>query len=462
MPTAILTPGNANLPERLIVGDIVFRGGEGSVYFSVDRKYVVKIYRKPSPDKQRHLHQIIDLGRSLGADARFLAWPLGIVQQFDGNPAVGVVTRLVDNTTHAPLYKLIHSARDALQQFKQERSWLDYVKIARGSAAAVRAIHGKGMAHADIHPRNLLASLATGDVVLIDLDGLVVRGFLPPQVQGMPGFIAPEVVMGKAQPSHLSDRHSLAVLILWTLLFRNVMLSVRTHDPNDEANDDRLSYGEYACFSEHVQNRSNWLPEVGRPLYQRGALSYRTLTPKLQYLTEQALIAGLHQPEERPEALQWEQAIAEAYDLAIACHGCRQSFFYPYWMKPSGRRQCPFCGQSVRTPHPITIELMEERARGNFVSVRPVALYHGLPIFSDLIERGTLPPFSRKQAQTPIVGEVRWVDGVYRLYNTSQHIWQQLSDQVRPVGRNDYVVLQLNTRLSFGSEKRLLRVIDIG
>ncbi len=460
MPTVLLTPGNANLPEQLIVGDVVFRGGEGLVYFSVDRQYAVKVYHKPSHDKQRQLRQIIDLGRSLGDDAIFLAWPLGIVQQFDGHPAVGVVTRLVDNSTHLPLYKLIHSTRDALQQFKQGRSWLDYVKIARGSVAAVRTIHGKGMAHADIHPRNLLANLVTGDVVLIDLDGLVVRGFLEPQVQGMSGFIAPEVVMGKAQPSHLSDRHSLAVLTLWTLLFRNVMLSVRTCDPDDEANDDRMSYGEFACFSEHPQDRRNWLPEVGRPLYQRGGLSYRTLTPKLQLLTEQALILGLHEPEQRPDAIQWEQALAEAYDVTIACHGCRQSFFYPYWMKPSGRRQCPFCGQIVRAPQPITVELMEERARGHFVGVRTAVLYHGLPLFSDVIERGKLPPFSRKK--TPIVGEVRWVDGSYQLYNTSQQTWQQLSDKVRSVGHNDYVVLNQNTRLSFGPEKRMLRVIDIG
>jgi len=95
----------------------------------------------------------------LGEDEQFLAWPLGIGDRFNGQSNVGVVRRVP--ASHVPLYKLIYSPRDAVEQFRQGRSWLEYLKIARGTAAAVRTIHGKGMAHADIHFKNVLTNSIT-------------------------------------------------------------------------------------------------------------------------------------------------------------------------------------------------------------------------------------------------------------------------------------------------------------
>jgi DNA-binding helix-hairpin-helix protein with protein kinase domain len=190
MAIVTLLPGSRNLPSQLTISDQpVHTGGEGSIFFSVDDRYAVKIYHCPPPDKQKLLQHVLDLGRNLGEDEQFLAWPLGIVDRLNGQPKVGVVTRRVP-ASYVPLYKLIYSPVEAVEQFRQGRSWLEYLKMARGVAAAVRTIHGKGMAHADIHLKNFLANPLSGEVVLIDLDGLVVKGFLPPQVKGMPGFIA--------------------------------------------------------------------------------------------------------------------------------------------------------------------------------------------------------------------------------------------------------------------------------
>ncbi|BAC08528.1 hypothetical protein [Thermosynechococcus vestitus] len=460
MATVSLLPNSRGLPSDLTINDQeVHRGGEGSIFFTVDAQYVVKIYHRPAPDKQQLLQHVLDLGRNLGEDEQFLAWPLGIVDQLNGQTKVGVVTRRVP-ASHVPLYKLIYSPLDAMEQFHQGRTWLEYLKMARGTAAAVRTIHGKGMAHADIHLKNFLADPISGEVVLIDLDGLVVKGFLPPQVKGMVGFIAPEVMMGKAQPDQSSDRHSLAVLVLWILLLRNVMLTQTCYDPDDEKHDDELGYGQYACFSEHPNDRRNWIPRIGTPFFRRGALSYRTLTPKLQELTERALIHGLHDPPQRPQALEWERALAEAYDLLISCPTCRQSFFYPYWLQPPRRRQCPFCGASVQPPFPAVLQLMESRARGTYVPVRMIVLYHGLPIFADIAEPGRLPPFTRRG--TPLLGQVVWdaKAGVHRLLNNSDTPWQMLAGGTGMVRRGASVVLRPGLLLSFGDGRRLVRVIE--
>jgi DNA-binding helix-hairpin-helix protein with protein kinase domain len=460
MGVAELLPNDRGLPAQLRIADQpTHRGGEGCVYPATDGRYIVKIYHHASDDKERLLEQIVFLGRNLGLDEQFLAWPLAIVRGVDGSTCTGVVTRRVA-PSHVPLSKLIYSPRDAAEQFRQGRSWLDYLKIARGTAAAVRAIHGRGMAHADIHLNNVLADPASGDVVLIDLDGLVVKGFLPPQVKGMPGFIAPEVVRGSAEPGEHADRHSGAVLVLWTLLLRNVMAPQRCYDDADPARDDELGYGRYACFSENPDDRRNWISHIGAPLFRNGLLSYRMLTPKLQNLAERALIEGLHDPPRRPQMIEWEQALAEAYDVVIACPACRQAWCYPFWVQPPQRRQCPFCGSGVQEPFPAVLELLEARTKGTYVPVRPLLLCDGLPLFGDVSQPGQLPPFSRRQ--TPAIGQTVWdpKEAVHRLVNTSDLTWRVVAEGSATVRPGASVLLRPGTLLSFGDVQRVARVVE--
>lgn len=455
-----LLPSSRNLPQEMSINDQpAHQGGEGSVFFSQDGQYVVKLYHAAADDKQKLLQQILDLGKNLGEDEQFLAWPLGIVDQFNNQRKVGVVTRRVA-PSYVPLYKLIYSPTDAMAQFRQGRSWLEYIKIARATAAAVRTIHGKGLAHADIHLKNVLVHPVSGEAVLIDLDGLVVKGFLPPQVKGMPGFIAPEVMMRKGNPDELTDRHSLAVLILWTLLLRNTMQPRQCYDDEDPVRDDEIAYGQEACFSEHPRDRRNWVSRIGTPLFRTGALSYRALSPKLQELTERALIEGLHNPMKRPQSIEWERALAEAYDLLIVCSFCKQSYFYQYWLQPPPRRQCPFCGTGIRAPFPCVMELTEARARGTYVPVRLLVLYHGLPLFADIAEPGNVPPFTRRGI--PILGQCVWDarEGVHRLFNGSDTPWQIIKGGSGTVGKGASLVLRKDVLFSFGADKRLARIVE--
>lgn len=460
MAIVSLLPNSRNLPQQLTISDQpAYRGGEGSVFFTLDGQYVVKVYHAASSDKQKLLQQILDLGKNLGEDEQFLAWPLGIVDKLNGQPKVGVVTRRVASS-FVPLYKMIYSPADAMTQFQKGRSWLEYVKTARATAAAVRTIHGKGLAHGDIHLKNVLVNPVSGEAVLIDLDGLIVKGFLPPQVKGMPGFIAPEVMMRKAKPDEATDRYSLAVLTLWTLLLRNTMLPRQCYDEDDFERDEELAYGQEACFSEHPRDRRNWIPRIGTPLFRNGAISYRSLSLKLQELTEQALIQGLQDIHKRPQSIEWERALAEAYDLLVVCSTCRQSYFYQYWLQPPPRRQCPFCGTGARPPFPAILELVEARARGTYVPARTLAFYHGLPLFADITEPGALPPFTRRGI--PILGQCVWdaSEGVHRLFNGSDTPWQMISGSIGFVSKGAGIALRKGLLFSFGDGKRLARVIE--
>ena len=339
--------GSRNLPREIPIQETpAHTGGEGSVYMSCDGQHVIKVYHRAPPSKTELLRTVVRLGYCLAPfEERLLAWPLGVATRLDRRPCVGVVTRCVRPPFQALVQMIL--PRAAQQCFRQGLSYINLMKIARNCAAGIANIHVKGMVHADIHYRNVLVDPKSAQVVVIDLDGLVVDGFLPPQVDGMMGFMAPEIILRKAKPNELSDRHSLAVLILHILLLRNVMQPLHCYDEEDQQRSDMAAYGEYACFSENPVDQRNRPANLGVPFYRNGCLSCQSLTPRLQSLSEQSLLHGLHNPAARPSAKEWEVALGEAIATIFRCPQCSQDFIYPAWLTPAQRRRCPFCGQGV-------------------------------------------------------------------------------------------------------------------
>lgn len=472
MQTVQVLPNERGVPAQLKIPDEPAHiGGEGKLYFTPDHKYAVKIYHRSSHDKEARLKQVIKLGSNLGEAERFLTWPWAIVNSLGSQSCLGVVTRFVP---YENLGKLAQYPWLVATQFKQGYTWLNYIKMARSVAIAVNTINGKGMAHTDLSFKNFLADIKSGEVVLIDLDGVVVSGFLPPSVLGTPRFLAPELATEVAKkiqeeragrtfsrqvlPSEKTDRHSAAVLILWILLFRNVMAPVLCYDEEDAVLDDALGYGKFACFSEHPHDRRNWFRDIGAPLNQRGYPSFKSLTPRLQQLTLEALVENLHKPDTRPPVFEWERALADSYDALAPCHACQQPFFYPYWVPPQFRR-CPWCGSACRQPFPSIVELLEGH-RGMHKVVRTAVLYNGLPLFVDMTIPGRRPPFTRRD--TPTIGRVIWDsrEGAYRLVNESDTPWQIVAGGSGAVGRGASVALRRGTLISLGDGKRLMRVVE--
>ena len=67
---------------------------------------------------------IIDLGEKSGNSRAVLSLAFGHCGTKETVlPCVGVITRRVP-PTHVPLYKLIFSPREAVQQFRKWKSWL--------------------------------------------------------------------------------------------------------------------------------------------------------------------------------------------------------------------------------------------------------------------------------------------------------------------------------------------------
>lgn len=323
---------------RLSSGEIVrcnndpeHSGAEGDVYFSLDGKSIIKLYHIAEINRQQSLDGIINRYNAVKDDPywrEYFCWPDGVVV----SPKQGVRMPRAQEGLRNLDWFLLPKARSTLSP-EEIGSWSGHLRIAIRLSRAMRRLHFLGLCHSDLSRKNCLVNAVTGDLKLIDLDGLVVPGILPARVSGTPEFIAPEIITSFAKPSIYTDLHSLAVLIYQILLFRHPLKGPKVHSKNPEE-DDRLAFGERALFIEHPTDKSN------RPT--KHFVDSQILGPTLSNMMQQAFIKGLRSPNERPQSAEWESALVRLNDKIIPCVNpkCPGKYF-PYIDKK--QPMCPWC-----------------------------------------------------------------------------------------------------------------------
>ena len=383
------------------VDQVISAGTMKDVYFSSDQSYVVAFYRvTPDAVARQRLEMIVGryregIFKQAGGDYwhNLFCWPTAIVEY---NGRLGLV---------APVYPrnffFEHGSKndDSMQIQGREKegkwfatarlrqrfldprelgNWLNHLKIVLQLSRAIRRMHAAGLAHSDLSYKNVLVDPVLGKACVIDVDGLVVPGKYPPDVVGTPDFIAPEVVMtstlnkqdpARHLPSRETDLHALAVLIYMYLLYRHPLRGGQIHDFNDAQRDESLAMGERALFIEHPTNASNRVRPASLkandlPWGDPDQIPYTVTGPYLVPLFKRAFIDGLHQPEQRPSANEWETALVKTIDLIQPCQNpaCTQGWYvFDNTIAP----HCPFCQTPFRGQLPI-LNLYSSRAEGQF------------------------------------------------------------------------------------------------
>jgi DNA-binding helix-hairpin-helix protein with protein kinase domain len=459
----------AGMPDTLTVDPYNCKtGGEARVYFSTDGSYAVKVYEHFSSKREENFLRVRQMLAGITPEQReFMLPPLALVKSVDGRTAMGVVMRRAPKN-YIELIEYCSTPLHAIDTLKS-KTWRDFLEIARSVTACVQVLRGKGCAHGDLHYRNFLIDIDTHAAIMLEMEGVVVPNYLQPHVKGMWGFIAPEVVMERTAPNEGSDRFSLAVLILHTLLFRNVMVELQDFVGSD---DDyfrhvRIACGSQALFSEHpIEDRSR-LPNLGHPFYQDGHLSYRMLSAPLQRLTDQALITHLHEPGKRPTPTDWLRALTHALDELVTCSNCQQ------FMPVSGPghlpqyMECPFCGNKFHIGMVVGALFEgyqnEDFQTGDFFYQEHLVTWgEGDSLFQDIIQ--TRSPLPLRRRARHVVGRIeRDSSGrCLTLRNQSDEIWRvgSLIDQsVVMVSPGHCAPLRMGTYIRFGPQGRTLVVL---
>lgn len=435
------------------IDEVKASGGMKDVYFSPNRDYVVAFFREKTDAALRDRIGVITgnyrdrILNQTGGDywKNVYRWPTGMVEH---NGLLGVVVPFYE-----PNFFFTHGSRNndmlGIKGRDKEGKWfasannrakfLDprelgdwalHLKVCIQIARAVRRMHYAGLAHSDLSYKNVLVDPSTGRACLIDLDGLVVPGKFPPDVVGTPDFIAPECVMTthlnkndpkRALPSIATDKYALAVLVYMYLLYRHPLRGDKVHDLVDPQRDEELSMGEKALFIEHPTDKSNRLKPANikpteLPWKDVAKIPYTVTGPYLSELFKRSFIDGLHTPQARPTAEEWETALVKTVDLIQPCQNsqCEQKWFV---FDNSTKPACPFCGTPFHGKLPI-LNLYSSRKAGSFhPDNHRLMVYSNQSLFQWHSSRNVVPNEKLTDGQKKRVGYFVFHNNTWYLVN---------------------------------------------
>lgn len=375
--------------------DVIGEGGMKLVYFSRDLSSVVCFYKDQNAalDRFRQARLKAILGRYNPTTSQngnyfknLFCWPTAIIVK----PQLGFVAPTYPKNYFFSKGNFIGKEKESTWFVKpklrgllppeESGSWINYFKICIRLARTVRRLHQAGLAHSDLSNKNVLIDPSSGECVVIDIDSFVVPGLFPPDVLGTRGYIAPEVLSTihlpldnpqRKHPSAVTDQHALAVLLYQYLLNRHPLEGPKTHKANSAEEQERLEMGSKALFIEHPTDTSNHLKDLKIP--------YTRLGPYLSSLFEKAFVKGLHHPNERPGAIEWERGLIKTWDLLFPCHNnyCPSQWFI---LHDVSRIECPFCGARPKGKIPIFTFRKETRS-GQWTLDGQLVIYPNISLF---------------------------------------------------------------------------------
>ena len=322
-------------------------GADGSVHWSKDKKWVVKLFRNIQPWRQEAIRAIVGKFKATAGDAYWqerLAWPAAVVVR----PSLGVmVPRAAGKPVArfiAPKWLNMRDKRGNLRHPEDRGTFRGRLWLCINLCQAVRRMHFSGLCHGDLSENNVFGDPVAGTASVIDCDGLVVPGVSRPVVQGTGFWMAPELILKPdTVPTPETDQHSLAVLIHQLLLLRHPLMGRPGLFDNDPDRDDYFQLAAKARFIEDARNPNNQIRSLSYPCTVLGT--------EVARLIEKAFIAGLNAPKRRPMPSEWERDLAPLTHGLVPCpnRDCTfKEFPLPDTVRASLR--CPWCGAMVAGP----------------------------------------------------------------------------------------------------------------
>ncbi len=314
--------------EKHLLGELIGKGGEGSVYV-VDGKpsLAAKIFHQTplSPETTAKLQAMV-ARRAQGLDG-IAAWPRSIVYSPQTNEACGIVAPRVRDARH--LHELYGTS--ARRRFFPQARWFHLALAARNVAAAFDKLHESNIVVGDVNQGNLLVD-ETMRVRFIDCDSFQIRDseqtFTCPV--GTPHFTPPELQGIKLRDVERTvdhDRFGLAILLFHLLFVGRHPFAGRFFGDGDHTIERAIAERRFA-FS---KNKAATLMEP-----PPASLHLDDLPAPIGRLFERAF----RQPDgvaNRPAAREW---VEQLDTLLTHRQGCT---FDPAHLYYSRLAQCPWC-----------------------------------------------------------------------------------------------------------------------
>lgn len=289
-------------------------GGEARVYAVLeDATLAAKVYHKPR-DTHKLLAMLANPPENLmaGQGRCSIAWPIDLLRTVDGSDIVGFLMPRISGM-HSILEFYNPKARRSNCPFFNYQ----YLhRTASNLAATVGALHASGYCIGDLNESNILVNDAAF-VTLVDTDSFQVRnsnnGVVYRCLVGKPEFTPPELQGKSFTQLDRAIEHDLFGLAV--LIFQLLMEGTHPFSGIFRSTGDPPSYPSRICAGHFCYSRSRRVPCIPALI----ALPFEILHPNLQQLFVDCFENGHNNPQMRPSAQAWQNALREAENALVIC-----------------------------------------------------------------------------------------------------------------------------------------------
>jgi len=281
---------------------------------------------------------------------RSIIWPLSLAySESTARNVIGFVMPWIDTG----LFKEAHTyydPSDRIRRFGGLYSWRHLLIAAYNLSSAVAAIHAQGHRVGDLRDTNILVA-PNSLVSLIDCDSFEIvdpeSGRVFPTTVGTGEFM-PVELQGASLGSGSADRYYSDLYALAVLIFKFLMLGAHPNQARGGAAADlpsieaKIKAGIYAFGGRGMGGSP---PEF--------APDIKVLPLSIRRLAERTFVAGHAEPERRPSAQEWFDALSVEGPRLKTCKRNPNHLF------GSHLRSCPWCPMAARgkDPFPATVNI---------------------------------------------------------------------------------------------------------
>ena len=335
---------------RLTYGDEITvlsklgEGGQGTVYkVSYNKKeYALKWYLpnylknlKPNCKK---FYENLKKNVLLGSPSSAFLWPIAIAVTGKRTSGFGYIMELRPDS-YSEFTKFIK----AREHFSSTEV---VIRAAINVVEAFLELHKKGLSYQDLSPGNFFIDKTNGNVLICDNDN-VASYSENLGVSGTPGYMAPEVILGKEKPGTNTDLFSLSV-ILFELFFLSHPLDGANcyKHPCLTPEVERELYAVHPVFVCSKTDRSN-APVRGTC---SNLMNLWPVYPEfLHDAFERAFGEGLFDTNKRLSENDWKKVLYRLLDECVVCPKCGEVNFAS--MARDGAVECTV--KSCRATYPL-------------------------------------------------------------------------------------------------------------
>jgi len=397
--------GRVHVLERKIA-----EGGQGAVVTIAGQpRWLAKLCKWPSADPRAQAWaQQIESVRRLPIEDFDL--PFAMPKALVLKPRVGYLMELMDGLV--PIEQLLIQAQEAalqglgLEGFLASGGLKRRLAILARLARVLAKLHGLGIAHGDLSPKNVFVSESVdhAEVWLIDCDNLSYAVRDSSLALYTPDYGAPELVREEAGISTYTDIWSFAVMAFQLLTLLHPLKSGEMVEADSELEATALR-GELPWVDHPDDERNRPSAGISRSV---------VCTALLSKLFDRCFRLGCTVPEARPLMSEWAEALEAAHGLQLVCEtdlgGCGSTHLW------ADDAQCPFCvnttteGQAVRLHHFVFCPL-DQLPDGSENKDRWIKTGLYQVVTREPIQLRASPPGSATYADSGLVAELKVQSG---------------------------------------------------